>query len=192
VGDLACRPIRCRLGDSLGEIGQIVTRGVGRLLTIYAHPVSRPVNAGVPLGYLDLAFGSRPVEAVRAELDEWAAQAVGGLFFDQVPTSPFSIGPVAMAVRWARRLGFDIVLLNPGRPTDSLYRGLGATVVTFEGDWVDYRTGTQDGVRPGDGHVVHGVPGERLEECLDLMRGRGAGWGVATSAGCLAPSLISA
>jgi hypothetical protein len=164
---------------------------VGRLLTIYAHPVSGPVNAGIPLGYLDLAFGSRPVEAVRAELDEWAAQAVGGLFFDQVPTSPFSIGPVAMAVRSARRLGFDTLLLNPGRPIDSLYRGLGATVCTFEGDWADYRAGTADGVRAGDGHVVHSIPGDRLEECLDLMRGRGASWGVATSAGCLTPALAS-
>lgn len=165
---------------------------MGRLLTIYAHPVSGPVNAGIPLGYLDLAYGSRPVEAIRAELSEWATQAVGGLFLDQAPTSPFSVGPVAVAVRTARRLGFDTVLLNPGRATDSLYRGLGAILCTFEGDWMDYQSGTGDGVRPGDGHVVHSVPGEQLEECLDLMRGRGAGWGVATSAGCLVPALVDA
>jgi Spherulation-specific family 4 len=161
-------------------------------MTIYAHPVAGPVAVGVPLGYLDLAYGARPIDAVRAELDEWAGQAVGGIFFDQAPTSPFSIGPVAMAVRAARRLGFDTLLLNPGRPTDSLYRGLGATVCTFEGDWMSYQNGTVDGVRPGDGHVVHGVPGELLERCLDMMRGRGAGWGVATSAGCLVPSLVDA
>ncbi|MCP2324966.1 hypothetical protein HDA40_003473 [Hamadaea flava] len=165
---------------------------MGRHLTIYAHPVAGPVNAGVPLGYLDLAFGARPVESVKAELDEWGAQAVGGLFFDQVPTSPFSIGPVAMAVRAARRLGFDTILLNPGRPTDNLYRGLGAIICTFEGDWIDYQLGTEDGVRPGDGHVVHGIPGENMEQCLELMRGRGAAWGVATSAGCLVPALATA
>jgi hypothetical protein len=165
---------------------------VGRLLTIYAHPVAGPVTAGVPLGYVDLAFGSRTVESIKAELDEWAAQAVGGLFFDQAPTSPFSIGPVAMAVRSARRLGFDTLLLNPGRPTDGLYRGLGAVVCTVEGDWIDYQAGTADGVRPGDGHVVHGVPGDRLEDCLELMRGRGAAWGIASSAGCLVPALATA
>jgi hypothetical protein len=165
---------------------------VGRLLTIYAHPVAGPVAAGIPLGHVDLAFAARPIEAIKADLDEWGTQAVGGIFFDQVPTSPFSIGPVAMAVRAARRLGFDTLLLNPGRPTDSLYRGLGATVCTFEGDWPTYQNGTGEGVRPGDGHVVYGLPADYMERCLDVMRARGAGWGVATSAGCLVPSLVSA
>jgi len=179
------------VGDSRACPWRLVEPDVARLLTIYAHPVAGPVAAGVPLGYIDLGFGSRPVEVVRAELADWSAQAVGGIFFDQVPTSPFSIGPVAMAVRAARRLGFDTVLINPGRPTDSLYRGLGATVCTFEGDWIDYQEGTPDGVRPGDGHVVHGVPAERTDACLDLMRGRGAAWGVATTVGCLVPTLVS-
>lgn len=164
---------------------------MGRLQTIYAHPVAGPVAAGIPMGYVDLGYAARPVEAVRADLDEWGTQAVGGIFFDQAPTSPFSIGPVAMAVRAARRLGFDTILLNPGRATDSLYRGLGATVCTFEGDWPAYQNGTGDGVRPGDGHVVHGVPADMLERCLDVMRGRGAAWGVASTAGCLAPSLVN-
>jgi hypothetical protein len=165
---------------------------VGRLLTIYAHPIAGPVAAGIPLGHVDLAYATRPIEAIKADLDEWGTQAIGGIFFDQVPTSPYSIGPVAMAVRAARRLGFDTLLLNPGRPTDSLYRGLGATVCTFDGDWAAYQNGTGDGVRPGDGHVVGNVPADYLERCLDVMRARSAGWGIATSAGCAVPSLVSA
>ena len=165
---------------------------MGRLQTIYAHPIAGPVAAGIPMGYVDLAYASRPIEAIRADLDEWGLQAVGGIFFDQAPTSPFSIGPVAMAVRAARRLGFDTILLNPGRDTDSLYRGLGATVCTYEGDWTAYQNGTTDGVRPGDGHVVLGVPTDLLERCLDVMRARGAAWGVATPAESLVPSLVTA
>jgi spherulation-specific family 4 protein len=165
---------------------------VGRLQTISAHPVAGPVAAGIPMGYVDLAYASRPIEAIRADLDEWGLQSVGGIFFDQAPTSPFSIGPVAMAVRAARRLGFDTILLNPGRGTDSLYRGLGATVCTCEGDWTAYQHGTTEGVRPGDGHVVYGVPSDQLERCLDVMRARGAAWGVATPSDCLVPSLVTA
>ena len=143
------------------------------------------------MGYVDLAYASRAIEAIRADLDEWGTQAVGGIFFDQAPTSPFSIGPVAMAVRAARRLGFDTILLNPGRSTDSLYRGLGATVCTYEGDWAAYQSGPMQGVRPGDGHVVYGVSTDHLERCLDVMRGRGAAWGVVTPAASLVPSLVS-
>ncbi|MBB5872202.1 hypothetical protein F4553_005636 [Allocatelliglobosispora scoriae] len=128
------------------------------------------------------------MELVRAEIGSLAETAIGGIFFDQVPTSPYSVGPVAVAVRAARRWGFDTVLINPGRPTDSLYRGLGATICTFEGSWTEYIDGTTEGVRPGDAHIVHSIPTDQLAACLELMRGRGAGWGLATTEGCLVPS----
>jgi len=157
-------------------------------MTLYAHPLTGPVVTGVPLGRVDLGFGSRNVEQVRADVRMWAATNVGGVFFDQAPTSPFSVGPVAMAVRAARRCGFDTVLLNPGRPADSIYRGLGATLCTFEGSWAEYVAGTREGVRPGDAQAVFGVPGEQLISCLELMRGRGASWGLATTESALVPA----
>ena len=142
----------------------------------------RLVRAGVNmLGYVDLAFGARAIEQVRSELGRWAGYPVQGIFFDQSPTSPYSIGPVAVAVRAARRIGFDTLLINPGRPADSIYRGLGAVLCTFEGTWDEYQRGTQDGVRPGDGHLVYEVPRERIAAAHELMRGRGARFGLATS-----------
>jgi hypothetical protein len=176
----------------VGTLQTLAGPAIIRRETISAHPVAGPVAAGIPMGYVDLGYAARPIEAIRADLDEWGTQAVGGIFFDQAPTSPFSIGPVAMAVRAARRLGFDTILLNPGRATDSLYRGLGATVCTFDGDWTAYQNGPLDGVRPGDGHVVYGVPADALERCLDVMRARGAAWGIVTSADSLVPSLVNA
>lgn len=137
-------------------------------------------GAGV-IGYVDLAFGARALEHVKAELARWAGYPIRGIFFDQAPTSPYSIGPVATAVRAARRLGFDTLLVNPGRPTDSIYRGLGAVLCTFEGAWEEYRHGTVEGVRPGDAHLVHSVPYEQIEAAHELMRGRGARFGLATS-----------
>ncbi|HEX6682447.1 MAG TPA: spherulation-specific family 4 protein [Candidatus Limnocylindrales bacterium] len=142
----------------------------------------RLVRAGVGmLGYVDLAFGARAIEHVRSELGRWAGYPIRGIFFDQAPTSPYSIGPVAVAVRAARRIGFDTLLVNPGRPADSIYRGLGAVLCTFEGTWEEYSHGTQDGVRPGDAHLVYEVPVERIAAAHELMRGRGARFGLATS-----------
>jgi hypothetical protein len=167
--------------------------GAAVLLNIEAGPGSgldptwtaatqRLVRAGASLlGYVDLAFGARAVEHVRAELGRWAGYPIRGIFFDQAPTSPYSIGPVAVAVRAARRIGFDTLLINPGRPTDSIYRGLGAVLCTYEGSWSDYRHGTDEGVRPGDAHLVHSVPVDQIGACHELMRGRGARFGLATS-----------
>jgi Spherulation-specific family 4 len=142
----------------------------------------RLARAGVGmLGYVDLLFGARAIEQIRSELGRWAGYPIKGIFFDQAPTSPYSIGPVAVAVRAARRLGFDTLLINPGRPTDSIYRGLGAVLCTFEGTWEEYAAGTQEGVRPGDAHLVYCVPAQRIQACHDLMRGRGARFGLATT-----------
>lgn len=149
----------------------------------------RLVRAGVNLlGYVDLAYGSRAVEQVRAELGRWAGYPIRGIFFDHAPTSPYSIGPVAVAVRAARRIGFDTLLVNPGRPADSIYRGLGAVLCTYDGPWAEYRQGAQEGVAPGDAHLVHSVPVDQIEACHRLMRGRGARFGLATSE----PSIHSA
>jgi hypothetical protein len=169
--------------------------GVGAtvLLNIAAGPGSgldptwttatqRLLRAGVTmLGYVDLAHGARAIEQVRSELGRWSGYPIRGIFFDQAPTSPYSIGPVAVAVRAARRIGFDTLLVNPGMPTDSIYRGLGAVLCTFEGDWEEYQMGTLDGVRPGDAHLVYSVPGNRIATVYELMRERGARFGLATT-----------
>jgi hypothetical protein len=172
----------------------IEVAGVGSvvLLNIAAGPGSgldptwttatqRLVRAGAGLiGYVDLAFGARAMEQVKAELGRWAGYPIRGIFFDQAPTSPYSIGPVATAVRAARRIGFDTLLINPGRPTDSIYRALGAVLCTFEGPWEEYERGTVEGVRPGDAHLVHSVPVDQIGAAHELMRGRGARFGLAT------------
>jgi hypothetical protein len=96
---------------------------------LYTQAIGRLAEAGrTVLGYLDLAMGTRPVREVRREVGRWAGYQVHGIFFDAAPTSPFSIGPVAMAVRAARRAGLGPLMLKPvGRP-DPLYRMLDATI----------------------------------------------------------------
>jgi Spherulation-specific family 4 len=96
---------------------------------LFTQAIGRLAEAGrTVLGYLDLAMGTRPPCEVRREVGRWGGYQVDGIFFDRMPTTPFSIGPVAMAVRAARRAGLGPLVLKPvGRP-DPLYRMLGATI----------------------------------------------------------------
>jgi hypothetical protein len=137
--------------------------------------------AGVAtLGYVDAGHSTRPVADLLSDVAAWVDYPAAGVFLDQVPTSPFSIGPVAMAARAARRAGLDTVILNPGAPPDPLYRDLGAAVCTFDGPWSEYRGWNVEGSRRGDGHLVHSVPADRLPQAWAMLRARGAGFGLAS------------
>jgi hypothetical protein len=144
-------------------------------------PVAALTKAGVTtLGRVDTGFATRPVADLLDDVARWASSPVCGVFLDQAPTSPFSLGPVALATRVARRAGLSTVFLNPGVPTDPHYRNLGATICTFEGSWAEYRRWSGEGSQPGDGHLVHSVPAAALEAARALLRERAAGWGLAT------------
>lgn len=143
--------------------------------------IARLAAAGVVvLGHVDLSFATRPLADLLSDLSRWAAGPATGVFLDQAPTSPFSIGPVAMAVRKARRAGLVRVVINPGTPTDPLYRELAATVCTFEGPWPDYQRWNGEGSHPGDGHLVHSVPPDSVPAAWEEVRTRRAGFGLVT------------
>jgi hypothetical protein len=146
-----------------------------------ALPAARLGAAGVSLlGRVDAGFAVRPVADLLDDVETWAGTPVAGVFLDRAPTSPFCLGPVALAVRVARRAGLSTVVLNPGVPADPLYRELGVPICTFEGPWPDYCRWTGEGSRPGDGHLVHSVPVGSLACARALLTERQAGWGLAT------------
>ena len=135
------------------------------------------------LGRVDLDWGSRSLADVLADVDVWRDDGVEGLFLDRAPAGSSSVGSVALVVRLAARRGLHRVVLNPGVPTHPLYRDLGTRICTFEGPWSAYQNWDGNGVRPGDGHLVHGVPAALLTAARRLMGRRGAGFGLATDAG---------
>lgn len=148
----------------------------------------RLAAAGVAvLGRVDLGFATRPIADLLDDVARWADAPVAGVFLDQAPTSPFCLGPVALAVRVARRVGLATVVLNPGVPTDPLYRDLGVPICTFEGTWSDYQRWSGEGSRPGDGHLVHSVPVDALPAARSLLRHRRAGFGLVTDLAPPAP-----
>jgi hypothetical protein len=143
------------------------------------------------LGRIDLDWGSRSLADVLSDVDVWREDGVEGLFLDRAPASSCGVGPVALVVRLAARRGLHQVVLNPGVPTHPRYRDLGVRICTFDGPWAAYQGWAGDGVRPGDGHIVHGVPTALLSAARRLMSRRGAGFGVATDATPAAPHLSS-
>jgi hypothetical protein len=159
------------------------------LIVVVRDPDSDPVVAAataelagagaVALGHVDTVFATRPVPDLLAEVRRWAGLRAAGVFLDRVPTSPFSIGPVALATRAARRAGLQVVL-NPAAPADRLYRELGTAVCSFEGPWRDYQRWTGQGAQPGDGHLVHSVPRQAHRQAWALLRERAAGFGLVT------------
>ncbi len=134
------------------------------------------------LGRVDLDHGARSLADVLTDIDSWTALGVPGLFLDRAPVNRYAVGPVALAVRVARRRGLDRIVLNPGAPTDPLYRDLDVRICTFEGTWAAYQRWSGGGARPGDGHLVYGVPTALLTAARHLLARRGAGFGVATDA----------
>ncbi|HEY8471313.1 MAG TPA: spherulation-specific family 4 protein [Natronosporangium sp.] len=165
-------------GNGSGELTVIAEGPVDAELT---DAVGRLAKSGVAtLGRVDVAFATRPVADLLDEVEGWAGCPVAGVFLDQAPTSPFCLGPIALAIRVARRAGLFTVVLNPGVPTDPLYRELDIPICTFEGSWAEYRRWTGEGALPGDGHLVHSVPADAMATARALLRERRAGWGLVT------------
>jgi Spherulation-specific family 4 len=132
-------------------------------------------------GLIDLHHGDRPVADVLDEVELWASRLIEGIFLDQAPADLAGLGAVTLAVRLARRLGFQQVVLNPGRPVDPRYRDLDAEICTFEGDWTRYQRWSGEGSQPGDGHLVYGVPPAQQPAAHRLMRLRQAGLAFVTA-----------
>jgi Spherulation-specific family 4 len=136
------------------------------------------VRAGVHvLGQVSLGYATRPMLEVVGELTRWSRLPVTGVFLDHAPAGPFQVGPVAHAARVARRAGLPTVVVNPGVPVGPPYRRLGATLCTFEGSWTQYRECTGEGMQPGDGHLVYGVPRGEADAAWRLLASRRAGLG---------------
>lgn len=164
-----------------GGSGELTVVAQGPVDAALIDAIARLAKAGVTaLGRVDLGFATRPVADLLDDVEDWARCPVSGVYLDQAPTSPFSLGPVALAVRAARRAGLFTVVLSPGMPTDPLYRELDVPVCSFEGPWAEYRRWSGDGSHAGDGHLVHSVPADSVAAARAMLRARGAGWGLVT------------
>lgn len=140
--------------------------GPGTQLDPSYPPVLEQLRAaGVRLiGYVDTAYGHRPVADIEADLaGHRELYGIGDVFFDQVTTGLADLDHYADVVLRARGGGARFVVLNPGAPPHPGYLDLANLVVTFEGDWSQYReTEVPEWSRTAPVgrlcHLVHGMP----------------------------------
>ncbi|WP_344130329.1 spherulation-specific family 4 protein [Luedemannella flava] len=142
------------------------------------------VRAGCAvLGYVSLAFATRPVAELTDEIATWSRLGATGIFLDHAPAGRSHVGTLRLAHRAALRAGLRRVVFNTAGPADPLCRDLDAVICSFEGSWAEYREWDGYGSLPGDGHLVYGVPALERAKAVTLMRRRGAGLGLVTELG---------
>lgn len=133
------------------------------------------LEAGVTvLGYVNAAYGRRPIEDMLADVERWRAwYAVTGAFLDQVPTAAGMW--VRDAVRDVRHAGASTVVGNPGTPIDVASAHGFDGLVLFEGGLHRHQArGAAVDADPRHRvptiHLVYGVPRDQVGETLVRVR----------------------
>ena len=93
------------------------------------------VGAGCSVaGYVYTQYGSRSLAAVETDIGNWRAwyPQVTALFLDQMSNTSGEEGYYSALTSYARGQGFDLVIGNPGAPTDPSYVGTVDTMVIHE------------------------------------------------------------
>lgn len=130
------------------------------------HPVISAVTStgGRVIGYVDTAYARRPSGAVLRDLAAYRAwYGLSGVFLDQVSSGTHHLAHYRRLVAGARRIGFDLVVLNPGVTPSPGFADLADVLVTFEGEWNAY----------GDYLVAEWMRGYPRERFCHLIHGAG-------------------
>jgi hypothetical protein len=172
-----------RLGPQLAFAVLNPDSGPGRAVDPgYGEPVAAVQAAGGRvIGYVDTGYGRRPASDVIRDLAAYRSwYGLRGTFLDQVPSSREHVAHYRRIAAAARRIGMDLVVLNPGVTPAPEYAEFADVVVTFEGPWVAYREhAVADWTRrhPAERfcHLVHSTPPAQVAAVCEGARGRHAG-----------------
>ena len=106
------------------------------------------------LGYVPTGWGTRPKDAVEADIDHYRDwYGVEGVFLDEAATAESAL-PYYRALR--DRANF--VVLNPGVVPARGYFDVADVVVTFEGPFSAYENRKPDPVPERSAHLVYDTP----------------------------------
>lgn len=112
----------------------------------FAQAIVRLRRAGIRvLGYVPTGYASRDASIVRAEIDRYAAwYRVSDIFLDEVSSTEAELPYYAALSASLRTLPNRLIVFNPGMVPAPGYFDLADIVVTFEGRYADYPTGSQE------------------------------------------------
>lgn len=141
------------------------------------------------LGYVDVAYGERPPEAVLDDVRSWLRwYRVGGVMFDRVPSDAGSTTRLREYVTGARRAGAGLVVGNPGVPPALAQLALLDVTCVFEGRAAEYAQFRPPAAftrvpRGRMWHLVHTCPPDALEDVAAAAVRLGAGHAFVTDRG---------
>jgi hypothetical protein len=133
------------------------------------------------VGYIDLAYGERPVAEVVADVATWLdVYRVGGVMLDQFPADAASTRRCLEYVTAARRAGAGFVVGNPGVVPALGHLALLDVTCVFEGTAEAYSRFTPPPAlsrvpRNRVWHLVHSCPPDELAEVTARAERLGAG-----------------
>jgi hypothetical protein len=133
------------------------------------------------VGYVDLAYGERPVAEVAADVTTWLdVYRVGGVMLDQFPSDAASTRRCVEYVTAARRAGAGFVVGNPGVVPALGHLALLDVTCVFEGSADAYSRFTPPPAlcrvpRNRVWHLVHSCPPDELAEVTARAERLGAG-----------------
>ncbi|WP_225446777.1 spherulation-specific family 4 protein [Streptacidiphilus sp. PB12-B1b] len=153
----------------------------------FAAVAARLRSAGVPLlGYVDSDYGRRHHREVVADIArhrDW--YGVDGVFLDQAASGLDSLPHYRRLAVAARSLDAAAVVFNPGVHPHPGFAEVADLVITFEGEWEQYRAlrtppWTESFPAQRFGHLVHGTPAALCSAVAELARLRHAAVSYAT------------
>jgi hypothetical protein len=144
-------------------------------------------EGGVPLhGYVDTAYGARPPRLVMDDIAVWKERYdVEGIMFDQVSADPANLSYYRPIAAFARQIGIEVVVGNPGVVPHLDYLEIFDVSCVFENvDAVHRRLTTMhaSGDIPPERlwHLVHEVPPFGFEAVLERVASQGVALAFAT------------
>ncbi|MCA1783998.1 MAG: spherulation-specific family 4 protein [Intrasporangiaceae bacterium] len=125
------------------------------------------------VGYVDLAYGRRPLADVLDDVAAWPSwYGVRDVLLDCTPAE--DVADVLATVTAVRAAGAARVVLNPGRVPDPAIQACGDVTCVIETDWRTYPT-LDHAAGPGvTWHLVHSVPATQLAAAWASTVRRGA------------------
>lgn len=129
------------------------------------------------LGYVDTAYGRRPLGDVQDELArhrDWFG--TDGVFLDQAAATEGEFAYYRRLAAAVRGLHGGTLVLNHGTAPHPSYARVADVLVTFEGTWATYRRKpppSWTGAGVSLCHLVHGAPEGADAEALARERGAG-------------------
>ena len=179
--------------STASQVGIVIINpnsGPGNMLDInYLNQTKVAQKLGINvLGYVHTQYGKRDIKVVKEEIDKfYTLYGVDGIFFDESSSNVIDIEYYQNLHSYVKRkIGKNIIILNPGVPVPEIYAYVCDIIVTFENDGNKYNLMKPLGWEkeyPASKfwHILYNISPTQLPTILDDFNRNHASWLFVTS-----------